>query len=88
MPPVTYKNALFLDNEVPDISIPNNIIEGFSKITDATKAEEYGCNVVGEVAVASLEYADGLYILPPFGRVSCVSRIIDYINNNSKRNVE
>ncbi|MBN2879664.1 MAG: bifunctional homocysteine S-methyltransferase/methylenetetrahydrofolate reductase [Clostridia bacterium] len=83
MPPVTYKNALFLSNEVPDINIPNDIIEGFSKITDANAAEEYGCNVVGEIAVKSLQYADGLYIMPPFGRISCVRRIIDYINNNS-----
>lgn len=83
MPPVTYKNALFLKNEVPDINIPDNIIEGFSKISDPTQAEEYGCNVVSKLAIESLKYADGLYIMPPFGRVSCVYRIIDYINKNS-----
>ncbi|MEX1376977.1 MAG: bifunctional homocysteine S-methyltransferase/methylenetetrahydrofolate reductase [Eubacteriales bacterium] len=82
MPPVTYNNALFLNNEVPDIIIPDNIIDGFSKITDKTEAEEYGCQVVGKVAVEALEYADGLYLLPPFGRISCVSRIIDYVNKN------
>jgi len=83
MPPVTYKNALFLSNEVPDIHIPDSIIDGFSKISDATTAEEYGCNVVSKLAIEALKYADGLYIMPPFGRVSCVYRIIDFINKNS-----
>ena len=82
MPPVTYNNAMFLNNEVPDINIPDNIIEEFSKITDKSEAEEYGCKVVGKVAVEALEYADGLYLLPPFGRISCVSRIVDYVNKN------
>jgi len=82
MPPVTYKNALFLNNEVPDIKIPDEIVDGFSKITDRDEAEEYGCSVVSKVAIESLKYADGLYILPPFGRISCVNRIIKYVNNN------
>ena len=80
MPPVTYKNAMFLNSEVPDINIPKEIIEEFSKINDPNKAEEYGCNVVSEIAISALKYADGLYISPPFGRISCVNRIIDYIN--------
>ncbi len=87
MPPVNYKNALFLSNEVPDIIIPDDIIDGLSKISDANDAEEYGCNAVGKVAVESLKYADGLYLLPPFGRISCVSRIVDYINNNSNEDI-
>ncbi len=82
MPPVTYKNAMFLNSEVPDINIPKEIIEEFSKINDPNKAEEYGCNVVSEIAISALKYADGLYISPPFGRISCVNRIIDYINKN------
>ena len=83
MPPVSYKNALFLNNEVPDIAIPDDIIAGFSEFNDPDDAEEYGCNVAGAVAVAALKYADGLYLLPPFGRISCVKRIVEYINKNS-----
>lgn len=85
MPPVTYKNALFLKNEVPDINIPDSIIERLSTITDRNEAEKYGCDVVSNIALKSLQYADGLYVLPPFGRISCVNKIVDYLNKQPKR---
>ena len=78
LPVAGYKNALFLDNEVAGISIPNDIIESFNG-----KTEE-------EVQKISFDYCtslvdnlkgkcDGYYLISPLKNIDVVCRLIKYI---------
>lgn len=76
MPIVSYKNALFLNNEIPGISIPLNYIERFRPDMDRKEAERVGVEIAVELVNRIKPYVDGLYLIAPFNRVSMVVRIL------------
>jgi homocysteine S-methyltransferase len=76
MPIVSYKNALFLSNEIPGISIPSYYIERFRPDMDRQEAEETGIEIAVELINSIKRYVDGLYLVTPFNRVNMVVRIL------------
>ncbi|KMT23174.1 bifunctional homocysteine S-methyltransferase/methylenetetrahydrofolate reductase [Clostridium cylindrosporum] len=80
MPLVSYRNAMFLHNEVPGILIPEECINKFNK--DMTKEEGYevGVEIAASIANKLKPYVDGFYFITPFNRVEVVKRVIDKIN--------
>ncbi|SHH81327.1 methylenetetrahydrofolate reductase [Clostridium grantii] len=79
MPIVTYKNAHFLNNEVPGISIPKIYVDRFHKDMTREQAEEVGINLAVEVANKMKPHVDGLYFITPFNRVEMVMKILNKI---------
>jgi len=79
MPPVSMRNALFLANEVPGISIDDGFADMFTEDMSREQAEE----VSAAWAVNMIkEYEDdfyGLYIVAPFSRISIIQRILENI---------
>lgn len=76
MPIVSYKNALFLDNEIPGISIPSQYIDRFSPDMDRQEAEDIGIEIAVELIDKIKQYVDGLYLITPFNRVNMIIRIL------------
>lgn len=76
MPIVSYKNALFLNNEVPGISVPSHYIGRFRPDMSREEAEETGIEIAVELIKAIKEHVDGLYLVAPFNRVGMVVRIL------------
>ncbi|MDP4146655.1 MAG: bifunctional homocysteine S-methyltransferase/methylenetetrahydrofolate reductase [Bacillota bacterium] len=79
MPIVTYKNALFLNNEVPGIHIPEKYINRFNKDMTKEEAEETGIDIAVDIANKIKNYVDGLYFITPFNRVSMVMKIMNKV---------
>lgn len=76
MPIVSYKNALFLNNEIPGISIPSRYIERFRPDMSRQEAEEVGIEIAVELINNVKQHVDGLYLITPFNRVNMVVRIL------------
>ena len=79
MPLVSYKNAMFMKNEMPGIDIPDEVVACFKpdmSREEAEKAAETICVAIGEKAK---DFADGYYLMTPFNRVALVNRIIDQL---------
>ena len=79
MPIVSYKNALFLNNEVPGIRIPEKYISRFHKDMARDEAEETGIQIAVDIANQIKEYVDGFYFIVPFNRVDMIIKIIEQI---------
>ncbi|MDF9867020.1 5,10-methylenetetrahydrofolate reductase/methionine synthase I (cobalamin-dependent) [Bacilli bacterium PM5-3] len=84
-PVASYKNALFLNNEVKGITIPDEFIE-ILKNADADDYQkisvEFVCDLVDKVS----DYCAGFYISTPLRKVDYVCDIIKYIKEKEANN--
>jgi len=83
LPLVSYRNAEFFHNEVPGMSVPDDIRERFRPISDKQKAMELGVKIASEALVRTAEYAAGAYIMPPFGKSELALGVIDQFKNSN-----
>ena len=74
-PPVSAKNARFMDSEVNGIVVSREIIDRYEGL-DREEAEELAVNLITEIAKKAEPYVDGFYIMTPFQRTELVSKII------------
>lgn len=78
MPIVGYKNAQFINNEVPGIEIDENTIDMF-KDKDREEAEEIGINISMESINKLYKYVSGFYLMTPLKRTHVVCELIKKI---------
>ena len=79
MPLVSYKNALFMKNEMPGIHVPDEVLEQYRPDMSREEAEEVAVSVCVDTAKALADVVDGYYIMTPFHRVHLVNRIVNEI---------
>jgi len=77
LPLASYRNAEFLHNEVPGMSIPEDIRERMRRA--GTEGREEGVAIAREMLAAVKDRIDGAYIMPPFGRHELALRVIEGI---------
>ncbi len=75
MPLVSYKNARFIQNEMPQIHVPEEIMERYRPDMSREEAEAVGAEIAREVIEMLGDVADGYYIMLPFNRVSLMEKI-------------
>lgn len=76
MPPVSYKNINFLNNELAGVNIPQDIVKRFDPDMTREEAQKTGELIACEIIAKVKEHADGLYIIAPFNRCQMISSII------------
>ena len=74
-PPVSAKNARFMDSEVNGIAVSQDIIDQFEGL-DREEAETLAVNLITDIAKRAKPFVDGFYIMTPFQRTALVSEII------------
>lgn len=79
MPLVSYKNALFMHNEMPGIHVSDEVLAQYSANMSREEAEQVAVKVSLDIAKELYDVADGFYIMTPFQRVGLVNRIISAI---------
>jgi homocysteine S-methyltransferase len=81
LPLQSYRNAEFLHNEVPGMTIPAEIRERMRRASDVSKeaAQAEGIAIAREALKASKEFPEikGCYIMPPFGRYSAALEVLE-----------
>lgn len=84
MPLASYNNAVFLNNEVPGIIIPEEYVNRFHK--DMNKEEAYQTGVaIALECIEKAEELDGYYFMPPFNRVTMIVEIIKEMKSYEQR---
>jgi homocysteine S-methyltransferase len=76
LPLASYKNAEFLHNEVPGMSVPEPIRERMRKAGIGDAARTTGLEIAREMLIAVKDRVDGAYIMPPFGRYELAIDVI------------
>ncbi|WP_028972660.1 bifunctional homocysteine S-methyltransferase/methylenetetrahydrofolate reductase [Spirochaeta cellobiosiphila] len=68
-PLASYRNALFLHNEVPGVTIPQYILDRMKTHDDKEQAREDGIKISREIIKEMKPFINGVQISPPFGRI-------------------
>ena len=77
MPLFSLKQALFLHNEVPGISIPQSI---FKRMEDAGEnAPQEGVHIAQELLHSVRGLVGGAYIIPAFGKYELAAQVVDSV---------
>ncbi|QNU67743.1 bifunctional homocysteine S-methyltransferase/methylenetetrahydrofolate reductase [Ruminiclostridium herbifermentans] len=82
MPLVGYKNAQFINNEVPGIEIEQEIIEMF-KDKSREESERIGINLSLNSINKLYNYVAGFYLMTPLRRTHVICELIKEIRNKS-----
>ena len=76
LPPVGLRNALFLHNEVPGISLPDDAIARFRADMTREEAEEAGLEAAVAGARACGPDVAGWFLVTPFSRFGLMARLV------------
>jgi homocysteine S-methyltransferase len=80
LPLFSHRNAEFLHNEVPGMSIPADIRARMEKAGSGEKAQAEGVAIAQEATLAAREKAQGVYIMPPFNKVELAVRVVEVLD--------
>jgi methionine synthase / methylenetetrahydrofolate reductase(NADPH) len=75
-PLASYKNALFLNNEVPGVEIPDKIMKRMEKTESREAAREEGIKIAKEIIKEVKGYIQGIQVSPPFGNIETALKVI------------
>ncbi|KMY44290.1 homocysteine methyltransferase [Bacillus sp. FJAT-27916] len=79
MPLTSYRNASFLHNEVPGITLPEPVLRAMEKAgTDAEASMRESLAISKELLDAAAEYFNGHYIITPFMRYELSGELVAY----------
>jgi methionine synthase / methylenetetrahydrofolate reductase(NADPH) len=77
LPLASYRNAEFLHNEVPGMSVPDPIRERMRKAGVGEEARKEGVAIAREMLESVKHRVAGAYIMPPLGKYELALRVID-----------
>ncbi len=83
MPVVSYRNACFMNSEIPGITVCDEIVSLYED-KNRDECTQLAIKISTEVAREIKPYIDGYYIITPFKRVDLVAAIINNIYQNIK----
>ncbi|MCD6326120.1 bifunctional homocysteine S-methyltransferase/methylenetetrahydrofolate reductase, partial [bacterium] len=77
LPLISYRNAEFLHNEVPGMSVPAPVRQRMREARTAEAAKKEGIAIASDAlsAVVGMERVVGAYIIPPFGHIDLAVEI-------------
>lgn len=77
MPLVSYRNAVFMKNEITGISVPDEIIARYGKDMSREEAQKTGVEIAAEIVEKLYDTADGYYFMVPFNRAVMIAQIME-----------
>ncbi len=84
LPIASHRNALFLNNEVSGINIPQAVIERFQGSTPE-EAERISFNLSASLVKLLWDACDGFYLVTPLKKIDLICKVIEFIRNDEKR---
>lgn len=76
LPLVSSRNAEFLHNEVPGMSVPRSVRSRLAAAPTRQAAREVGVSVARDMVAAARDLAAGVYVMPPFNRFDLAIRSV------------
>jgi methionine synthase / methylenetetrahydrofolate reductase(NADPH) len=84
LPLVSGRNAEFLHNEVPGISIPEEIRARMAGRTGEDGVRE-GLAIAREFIEAAIDEVGGFYLIPPFGKYEIAVELVEFIKGYGRK---
>jgi len=81
MPVVSYKNACFINNEVPGITIPDDLLALY-KNTTAEEARLLAIDTSWDIIKKIRDIIDGFYLIVPLKKTDIILSLIEKIKEN------
>ncbi len=75
-PLASYRNALFLNNEVPGVTIPDDIMKRMEKADTKEAARREGVIIAREILDSVRSSIAGVQVSPPFGRIQSAVDVV------------
>ncbi|MBN2651990.1 MAG: bifunctional homocysteine S-methyltransferase/methylenetetrahydrofolate reductase [Spirochaetales bacterium] len=75
-PLASYRNALFMNNEVPGVSVPDHIMKRMEKAGSKEEARLEGIAIAREIVEQIRPYVRGIQVSPPFGNIDTALRVL------------
>lgn len=82
----SYRNAEFLNNEVPGVSVPASILERMSKADTGDKARSEGLKIAQEMLLEVRSLVHGALIAAPFGRFAMAAEVAEVLGKPAAPN--
>ncbi len=79
MPVVSYRNAQFINNELPGIHIPERHLALFDPEMTREEAQAAAIGLTLDLAGRLKPYVDGFYLITPFARYEMLAEIVEKI---------
>jgi homocysteine S-methyltransferase len=73
----SYRNALFLANEVPGVVIPKAILDRMEKLTDREAGRREGIALARQIVERLRRRVAGIQVSPPFGNVKTALEVVE-----------
>jgi homocysteine S-methyltransferase len=83
MPLVSERNAEYLNNEVPGITVPDAVRSRMKGLDKEAGARE-GLAIAKEFIDASMAAVGGYYLIPPFGKYELAVELIEHIQQRER----
>ncbi|HEY5522916.1 MAG TPA: methylenetetrahydrofolate reductase, partial [Desulfuromonadaceae bacterium] len=83
MPLVSERNAEYLNNEVPGITVPDAVRSRMKGLDKESGARE-GLAIAKEFIDATITAVGGYYLIPPFGKYELAVELIEHIQKREK----
>jgi homocysteine S-methyltransferase len=77
LPLASHRNAEFLHNEVPGMTIPAEYRERMAKVGGGPPARAEGIRIAQEALAAVKHRVAGAYVMPPFNRVDSALQVLE-----------
>ncbi len=84
LPLASHRNAEFLHNEVPGMSIPAEYRERMAKVGGGPPARAEGIQIAQEALAAVKHRVAGAYVMPPFNRVDSALQVLEVARDRWK----
>jgi methionine synthase / methylenetetrahydrofolate reductase(NADPH) len=84
LPLASHRNAEFLHNEVPGMSIPSEYRERMAKVGAGPAARAEGIKIAQEALAAVKDRVAGAYVMPPFNRVDSALAVLEVARDRWK----
>jgi methionine synthase / methylenetetrahydrofolate reductase (NADH) len=84
-PLTSYRNAEFLNNEVPGMSVSPEILERMRKVDTGDKARAEGLKIAREMLLEFRELVQGVQIVAPFSRYAMAVEVIEVLGERVHR---
>jgi methionine synthase I (cobalamin-dependent)/5,10-methylenetetrahydrofolate reductase len=84
LPLASHRNAEFLHNEVPGMSIPAEYRERMAKVGQGPLARAEGIAIAREALAAVKHRVQGAYVMPPFNRVDSALAVLEVVRDRWK----
>ena len=76
-PLASYRNALFMKNEVPGVTVPDEIIERMEAVESREEQRAVGIEIAREAVAQLYKHIQGVQVSAPFGNIDSALAVLE-----------